>query len=316
MGRRKQLHRRLPVRMRLSHGAFFHVDGRGRKAAKWTKLGETYAAAIVQYAKLEAAHVDRRDVTALLTAFIAYPGRAATTTKNYRAFRKKLDQVFGHLEPGDVRVQDARRYLDAHPSYSMARHEVQLLSAALSWGAERGWLATNPLLGWRKGPVHRRKRYITDAELAAIIAAARPDVAEAVRFLHLTALRVRDALALRWSDAKADGLHVKISKTKDALVIEGPVLDAQLRRLKSGSVVSTNILTGRGRPLTYTILRRQWVAACAAAGVEDATIHDLRRKRLTDLQNTVGVEFAQRLASHSDPKTTRSYDASVARVRL
>ena len=302
--------------MRLSHGAFFHVDGRGRKAAKWTKLGDTYAEAIVRYATLEAAHRERRDLTALLTAFIAHPGRAATTTKNYRVFRKKLDEVFGHLDPGEIKVQDARRYLDGHQSYSMARHEVQLLSAALSWGAERGWLATNPLLGWRKGPVHRRKRYITDAELAAIIAAARPDAAEAIRFLHLTALRVRDALALRWSDVKPDGLHIRISKTKDALVLEGPQLEAQLKRMKSGSVVSTHIVTGRGRPLSYDILRRHWIAACTKAGVEDATIHDLRRKRLTDLQNTVGVDFAQRLASHSDPKTTRSYDASVARVRL
>lgn len=316
MGRRKEHHRRLPVRMRLSHGAFFHVDGRGRRSAKWTKLGDTYADAIVQYAKLEASHADRRDVTALLTAFIAHPGRAATTTKNYRVFRKKLDQVFGHLDPGDIQVQDARRYLDAHPSYSMARHEIQLLSATLTWGSERGWLTTNPLLGWRKGPVRRRKRYITDAEMAAVIAAARPDVGEAIRFLHLTALRVRDALALRWSDYRGNVLYVKVSKTKDALELEGPKLEAQLKRMKSGSVVSTNIVTGRGRPLTYTILRRQWIAACTKAGVEDATIHDIRRKRLTDLQNTVGVDYAQKLASHSDPKTTKGYDASVARVRL
>jgi integrase len=298
--------------MRFSHSAWYHVA-----KGKWTRLGDTYDAALLAYAKIEAARHKRRDVTALLNAFIAHPGRAATTTKNYRAFRKKLDQVFGHVEPSAVTVQDARRYLDEHPSYSMARHEIQLLSAALSWGSERGWLARNPLLGWKKGPVHRRKRYITDAELAALTAAARPDVAEAIRFLHLTALRVRDALALRWSDYRGGVLYAKIHKTKDALELEGPQVETQMKALRTKSVVSMHVLTGtNGRPLTYTILRRQFKAAATLAGCADVTIHDVRRKRLTDLQNTVGVEFAQKLAAHSDPKTTRGYDASVARVRL
>ena len=310
MGRKKRHHRHLPVRMRFSHNAWYHV-ARG----KWTRLGDTYAGALLEYARIEGARSNRRDVRALLTAFIASPGRAAATTKNYRVFRKKLDEVFGHVEPGRITLQDARRYLDERNT-SMGRHEIQLLSAALTWGAERGWLATNPLLGWRKGKVSRRKRYITEAEYQAILANVRPDVAEAVRFLYVTALRVRDALALRWSDVKPDGLHVTVHKTRDALILSGPALDERLKALKGRSVVSLNILTGSGRPLTYTILRRHFKAAAARAGCPDVTIHDLRRKRITDLTNERGEAFAQKLASHSDPKTTRGYYADKVRVTI
>jgi integrase len=310
MGRRKRVHAHLPRRMRFSHNAWYHVDGRGGKT-KWTRLGDTYGAALIRYAELESQ--DRRDVSALLTAFIAYPGRAAATQKNYKAFAKRLRGVFGKLPPSVIEVQHARRYLDEHPLTSMARHEIALLSSALSWGAERGWLRSNPLLGFRKGKVGRRHRLITDAEFAALLAHARPDAARAVQFLYQTGLRVRDALALRWSDAKADGLHVKIHKTKTAIVMEG----VDLKPHRTGSVVSMHILTGtNGRPLTYTILRRQFKAAAVLAGCPDVTIHDIRRKRLTDLTNSEGVAAAQALAAHMDPKTTRGYYSDVARVKV
>lgn len=308
MGRRKRYHRDLPVRMRFSHGAWYHVA-----KGKWTRLSDVFGSALLAYAKIEAARHQRRDLSALLTAFIAHPGRAAATQKNYRVFRKKLDEVFGHVEPRDLTVADARRYLDEHPKESMARHEVQLLSAALTWGAERGWLVSNPLLGWRKGPVKRRHRLISDVEFSALIENARPDAARAMRFLYQTGLRVRDALALRWSDVKPDGLHVKIHKTKKAIVLEG----VDLVPLRTRSVVSMHVLTGtNGRPLSYHILRRQFKAAAAKAGCADVTIHDIRRKRLTDLTNAKGLAAAQALAGHADAKTTQGYYSDVVRVKV
>ena len=42
----------------------------------------------------------------------------------------------------------------------------------------------------------------------------------AIRFMHYTALRVGDALRVRWRDWKPDGLHVAVSKTKSALLFD------------------------------------------------------------------------------------------------
>lgn len=49
---------------------------------------------------------------------------------------------------------------------------------------------------------------------------------------------------------------------------------------------------------------------------EDANLHDLRRKRLTDLTRERGVDFAQSLAAHSDPRMTQSYVSGEARVAI
>jgi integrase len=307
VGRRKRTHSYAPPRLRFSHGAWYHVV-----KGKWSRLSDVYATALIEYAKREAQATHRRDIKALLTAFIAHGGRAATTQKGYKIFRQKLDSVFGHLDPSSITLQDARRYLDERGG-SMGRNEIQLLSSALTWGAERGWLVANPLLGWRKGPVTHRKRYITDAEYQSILAHARPDVARAVAFLYQTGLRVRDALALRWSDVKADGLHVTIHKTKTAIVLEG----VDLAPLKTRSVVSMHLLTGTdGRPLSVHDFARHYKAAAVKAGCPDVTIHDIRRKRLTDLTNAKGIEAAQALAGHMDQKTTQGYYSGTARVRV
>jgi integrase len=300
--------------MRLSHGAFYRVV-----KGKWTRIGSTYAEALLAYAKLEAQATVRRDFDALLTAFLAErEGKVATTTlKNYRIWSTTLRRVFGHMEPGQIRVEHGRRFLDESPKYSTARHQVALLSAALSWGAERGWVERNVLLGWNKGPREKRTRYITDAEWQAILHHARPDVRLALEFLFLTGLRVRDALALRWSDVKDDGLHVRVAKTKDAVVFERTAaLEAMLARLRRGRVTSLHLLTGRGQPLGYDNLLRLYQAAAKAAGVAGVTLHDIRRKRITDLTDAEGSEAARRLAVHADQRTTAGYYAQAKRVRV
>lgn len=48
----------------------------------------------------------------------------------------------------------------------------------------------------------------------------------------------------------------------------------------------------------------------------DANLHDLRRKRLTDLARERGLDFAQQLAAHSDPRMTQSYVSGEARVAI
>jgi integrase len=45
-------------------------------------------------------------------------------------------------------------------------------------------------------------------------------------------------------------------------------------------------------------------------------LHDLRRKRLSDLTRERGVDFAQSIAAHSDPKMTQTYVSGEAKVRL
>jgi len=55
---------------------------------------------------------------------------------------------------------------------------------------------------------------------------------------------------------------------------------------------------------------RPFKAAARAAGCGDITIHDIRRKRLTDLQLNQSVDVAQKVAGHGSPQMTRRYFAA------
>jgi len=321
MGRRKRAHKDLPVRMRYSHRAWYHVE-----KGKWTRLGDTFAGALAEYARIEGGKSERRDVNALLAAFLRHVEHgaerklAANTLRSYKHHARKhgkLRAVFGHVMPASLTIADGRRYLDEHPKYSTARHEIGVLSAALSYGAERGWLTANPWLNWRKGAMKRRTRLISAEEWTAILAACPADLAECLRFLYVTALRVNDALALRWAHRKPDGLHVRIAKSKSEVVFESTsVLEERLRALRGLSVVSLHLMTVSGRRLTYPVLYKRFKAAARAAGCGDVTLHDIRRKRLTDLKRERGIEFAQAVAAHTDPKVTAGYVVEAPRVAI
>lgn len=60
-----------------------------------------------------------------------------------------------------------------------------------------------------------------------------------------------------------------------------------------------------GRELTYFGLRDTWRAAVKAARIEDANIHDLRAKSLTDAKKQ-GID-ATALAGHTNARQTERY---------
>ena len=298
--------------MRLAHGAFFYADSRGGRQP-WVLIGRTYADAIVKYAALEAAVANRRDFNALADRYLADAPMAASTRVVRRTMMRKLREVFGAVLPEDIEQIHAYRYMDERGK-AVGRQEVALLSSVLTFGVKKGWVRVNPLHGIKLGTQPRRKRYLTDEELHNILAQAPLEVGHAIRFMHYTALRVGDALRVRWRDWKPDGLHVAVSKTKSALVFERTAaMEGLMAHMRNRHVMGTTVLADRlGRQWTYKRLYEAW----AKVSPEDANLHDLRRKRLTDLTRERGVDFAQSIAAHSDPKMTQTYVSGEQRVAL
>lgn len=309
---------RLPPRMRLSHGAYYHVaytTVEGVRQQRWVRLGADYGKAIRKYAEVEAARdIDRLDYRALWSAYRAQelPGKAPATQRNYRIWGEYLLDVFADVLPADIRQSHAQRILDQAKHKVTAQRMIQLLSAVLAWGAKRDWLPINPLTGFRKGAKAVRTRYITDGELAAILAACEPDLALIVRFMHYTALRRSDLFGLRWAQVKDDGIHVLMQKTKAAILLHwSPELRAMIDQARRRPVVGLYVFADeRGRRRAVEREWKRFKAAAARAGVVGVTFHDLRRKRLTDLQVGGEQELAQRLAGHRDPRTTQGYYAA------
>jgi len=314
MGRLRRKHKHLPPRMSLDNGTFYwrpYVDGKQKRIP----IGKTYADAIVEYGKLEAKKAEPpRTIEALIKKFLAdeRQERAKATQKNYEIWGRQLIKGFGHMKPHQVQGQHAARLLDEHPKRVTAQRLVGLLSNVLNYGIRIGWMpGPNPLYGMDKGPRAKRKRYITDAEWAAILGKSPVWLQYFLRMAYLTALRKSDLIGLRWSCVKEDGVHVQIQKTKAALVFDrGEEMEAILDGLKHlrCRVVGLHVFSTRhGKPYDYSTVMRKYKQACAAAGVEGVTLHDIRRKRLTDIERKHGLQLAQRIAAHTDPRTTQGY---------
>lgn len=323
MGRRKKSSH-LPPRMRLSHGAYYHVCYRstpeGRRQV-WQRLGTEYPTALQRYHRIEADRVrNGRDVAALISAYLDSPDfacKARGTKANYRIFARELSAAFAGVLPADVTPADAQEILDRATKRVKAQNMVWFLRTVLSWGAARRWLAINPLIGFKTGERARRERYITDAEWAKIEEHASPALRAFMRLAYLTALRRDDVVALRWSAVTDEGLTAKVKKTGG--VMKFPLSDdlrevlAELKALR-GNTPGLFLLPER-KPSGSTYLHR-WQATCKAAGVTDATIHDIRRKRLTDVQDAEGIEAARRLAGHTTQNMTQRYYAGENVVEL
>jgi hypothetical protein len=84
--------------------------------------------------------------------------------------------------------------------------------------------------------------------------------------------------------------------------------DLKQRRIGSLFVIADR----QGRQWDYKRLYAEW----RKVALVDANIHDLRRKRITDLTRERGLEFARVLAAHSNPKMTASYDVGEKRVAV
>lgn len=324
MGRLRRKNKHLPQRMSLDDGTFYwrpYVNGKQQRIP----IGKTFSDAILEYGKLEAKKAEpEKTLDALIKKFLAdtRQPRAKATQKNYEIWGRQLCAIFVGFKPEQIQGHHAARILDEHPKRVTGQRLVGLLSNVLGYAVRIGWMpGPNPLYGFKKGPKSKRTRYIEDGEWQAILGKSPLWLSLFLRMAYLTALRKSDLLSLKWSSVKDDGLYIPIQKTKAHLIIErSPEIDELLEDVKDlrKRVVGLNIFSTKyGKPINYTVLMRAYKRAQEEAGVPNATLHDIRRKRITDIERTHGLQLAQRLAAHTDPRTTMDYVVNMAvRVSL
>lgn len=314
MGRLRRNDRHLPPRMYLDGPTFYwrgYVNGKQKRV----QLGQSYAAAILEYGKIEAKKAEPpQTLETLIEKFLAdkRQPRAKATQKNYEIWGRQLIRGFGHFKPHQIQGHHMAKLLDEHPKRVTAQRLVGLMSNVLGFAVRIGWMpGPNPLYGFNKGKKSKREVYIPDDHWTAILANSPRWLRLYLRMSYLTALRKEDLIRLPRSAAQADGLHVPIKKTKAALVFDrSGELDAileELKDLRSRVTGMTLFSTRHGKPFDYSTIMRNYKKAQELAGVPNYTLHDIRRKRLTDIEKVHGIQLAQRIAAHTDPKTTQGY---------
>ncbi len=316
MGRPRKTNKHLPANMMQRHGAYYFV-----RAGKWTRLAKDYGPALVKYAELVGAPVKVATVKDAVWHYIeASKDRLAESTlSGYRASAANVCAVFGGMAMTDVQPHDVYRYLTAKGTVQ-ANRDRALLSAAYSEARRIGAFpkaADDPTKALEyRNPEKPRDRYVTDAELDAIIAAASPKLGCIARFIELTGMRQGDALRVKLADLDDEGFTYWNSKGKKRQGLEwSPELTAVVEDAKrlwrrfgrewlfESHPKGKHAARGIG-PYTPSGLRALWRVARDKAGLPDVRLHDLRAKAGSDAESDTG---AQELLGHSDPKVTRRH---------
>lgn len=241
--------------------------------------------------------------------------------------RKPLE-FFSDKSVESIKPIDLYKYQEWRKSFNSERkkrpvsnatinREVALIKHALSKCVPWGILEHNPI---RAGEVEglgetKRERYITHDEFRDVLRCL-SERAGLVEALYLTAQRCGRIFKLQWRQVDLEHRTITFSnpssnkKAAEVVYINVPLLEIleELREArKKKAVISPYVFPGKnGKALTS--IKTAWKAACKRAGIQDARIHDIRHKAITDMAR-VGIpkQIIQKAVGHSQGSTTERY---------
>jgi integrase len=262
------------------------------------------------------------DLVRTFQASPAWADLAPETQRDYSACAARLaeqttragvpvtDTRLADWTPGAVRAYVDRR---AESSRSRANHELRFLRRLFAWAAERDLMASNPARGVKTLREPPRQRYVGEGEYVAFLTHAAPRypyLVPVAELAYLCRLRLSEVCDLRREDVSGEGLYAARRKgSKDAMTTWTPRLRDAVQGALSlhGPVASLYLIPGptRGRMPESTV-QSAWQRAMvewAKLGNERFTLHDLKRKGISDAQ---GDKLAA--SGHRSPAMLRVYD--------
>jgi integrase len=284
------------------HGAYYYV-----KRGVWRPLGDNLPAALAEYARIIAPPTGGCDELLDRTLDRAKESVAKNTYEQYSYVCRKLKPVLAEFTPELVEPHHIAAILDHHrKTPNMANRMLTFLRLAFSNGLTWGLCKVNPCYGVKRHVEARRDRYLEEYTL--IWKHAPAQLRAIMDIAYITAQRIGDVLAIRLSDITPEGIYFKQQKTGKRLLVNAPDLAEAVKRARSlhSNIRGLTLFHGRGgRPLSYYGVRSAFQRACALAKVEDATLHDIRAKSLTDAKRQ--GKNAQKLGGHSTEAMTNRY---------
>jgi integrase len=190
--------------------------------------------------------------------------------------------------------------------------EMTTLKHILNKGVEWGMLEHNPFTKGSRLILkenNHRLRFLTDAEVEALLKACPPHLKTIVEVALLTGMRRGELLGLKWDQIRNGFIY--LTETKSGKARQIPVSDRlaqvfkelrQKNQLKSPHVFCDSL----GR--RFYEVKRSFASACRRAGLEDFRFHDLRHTFASHLvMKGIGLKAVQELLGHADLKMTMRY---------
>lgn len=265
--------------------------GTGCRSARGGPAPDAARAALAAYLSPRA-RPGRAEQVAVADVLAAYareigPTLAAPASLAYAI--RALAPWWGDLTCDAVRGETCRRYAASRPSAGTARRELGVLQAALNHARREGRLLDLVPVTLPPAPPPG-ERWLTRAELRALLRASAPHLRRFILLSVLTGRRASAVLALRWlpsTDAgwvdlergviRFAGAGQRETRKRRGAVRAPDVLMRLLRRwARSGG---SHVIMHRGRPVTA--IKTAFAAAIRRSGIADATPHDLKHTAVT-----------------------------------
>lgn len=318
---------RLRERKKASGTTYYYYDAGGHPR-KEIPLGSDYGLAIMKYAEFERDRTSSALVTATITfRYVAekyfvdvIPNKARTTQADNARELKNLIAFFDDppapLE--SILPQHIRQYLNWRKAAPVrANREKALLSAIWNYARDTGYTAlANPCSGIKGNKEKGRDVYVEDSMYSLVYDKADDGLKDAMDLAYLTGQRVSDTLAMDERNIRDGQIWIVQSKTnakrRIQIVGELETLLIRIRARKAGYRVHSTklIVADDGQSMTYSMLRKRFDDARAAAGVDKSAFQfrDLRAKAGTDKAESSGdIVQARDQLGHTTVVMTEKY---------
>lgn len=182
---------------------------------------------------------------------------------------------------------------------------------------EWGWVEDNPVLKVTKPKEPRgRVRFLSDDERERLLSACRastsPHLYPAVVLALSTGMRAQEIMQLTWARVDVNRSRILLEETKNNERRVVPLMGRALELLREHGKVrrlDTDLLFPSQRhPNRPVDLRVPWLAALAAAGIEDFRFHDLRHSAASYmLMNGASIGELAEVLGHKTLQMVRRY---------
>lgn len=211
------------------------------------------------------------------------------TRRDYVRMIRKIETDFGDFPIAALSDRRTRgeflhwRDRLAQASRRQADYALSVLALIFAWALDRGLVPMNPIE--RPGKTYRSRRIDsiwTIENERRFLEKAPPHIGLAFMLALWTGQRQGDLLRLQWS--AYDGETIRLRQGKTGVRVSIKVGEPLKQILDSTDrTISTVLATSRNASWTESGFRSSWRTACAAAGIDGLTFHDLRGTAVTRL---------------------------------
>lgn len=180
-------------------------------------------------------------------------------------------------------------YLEQSHIPGYANKALNTLRAMINWALDFELITSaNPALRIKRFPAPARERFLSIDELKRMVeglSLLRPKIRAYLLILLLTGARSGEARVLKWLDIDETSRIWTKKKTKNARSHRVPLPLQVMEALQEVPRVSEWVFPGRtlARPWSTGTARKQWLLIRRRWGLNDCTLHDLRRTMASGL---------------------------------